>query len=95
MAQIRHCYTSFFHKVVSGHHRANFISPAMLSLPGDSVVNDMLQHVQQVFQRGFGKRNIVHVVDWFVVLPRINQGEEVMLEAPFDENVIHSVLIKA
>lgn len=55
----------------------------------------MLQQVHQVVQERFRKGNAVHILDWLVTLPTINQAEADMLEASFDKDEIRRSLLEA
>lgn len=48
-----------------------------------------------MFQQRFSEGNAVHVENWSTVLLRINQGEAIALETPFNEDEIHRALIEA
>lgn len=67
--------TSYFHKVASGRRRGNLITPAMLSLPNDTIGSTLRFAVTEKLKECFQPSLCPFLLEWSVCFPTLNTAQ--------------------
>lgn len=89
------CNTAYFHKIGSCRKRANVITHTLVGLKEKASVSKVKRTMTNVFQGCFKSPQGVHVEDWNVAFPQLNQSYVNLFKISFTEGNVHWELMNA